>query len=71
VTAPLPRPRSPGYAQLGLWVRKPVKTDLARAAAAEGRAQREIVEEALADYFRKRANLPASYVHALAKPAAP
>jgi len=54
VTAPLPRPRAPGYSQLAIWVRKAIKADLVRATDAEARTQRDIVEEALSDYFRKR-----------------
>lgn len=54
MTAPLPRRKGDGFAQLGIWIKTPSKNDLARAAVVEGRAQREILEEALADYFKKR-----------------
>lgn len=55
MTAPLPRRRGAGgFSQLGTWIRTSVKNDVIRAAAAEKRVQRDIVEEALADYFKKR-----------------
>ena len=55
MTAPLPRRKGDGgFSQLGTWIKTTVKNDVVRATVAEGRTQREIVEEALADYFLKR-----------------
>jgi hypothetical protein len=53
VTAPKTKRQDPGFSQLGLWIRSGVLRDLQRAAAAEGRPQRELVEEALVEYLKR------------------
>lgn len=54
MTAPLPRRKGDRFVQLGTWVRAAVKDQVIRAVKVEKRQQRDIVEEALADYFVKR-----------------
>lgn len=55
MTAPRKRRRDPGFSQLAVWIKTPIKNGLQAAAELEGRSQKEILEAALTDYFAKRA----------------
>lgn len=55
MTAPRVRRGQPGYRQLGVFVPAALKDRLVAAAETEDRPQREILEEALGDYFVKKA----------------
>lgn len=56
MTAPRSRRNDPGpgFSQLSIYIHTPAKNSLQQAAELEGRPQREVLEEALADYFEKR-----------------
>ena len=54
MTAPRSRKRDPGFSQLSLWILTPVMNSLQQAAKLEGRTYRDVLEEALAEYFDKR-----------------
>lgn len=54
MTAPKTKRNQPGFSQLGVWIRSGVMRQLQSAATAEARAQRDIVEDALAEYFRRQ-----------------
>ena len=56
MTAPRVRrkDRGPGFSQLSIYIHTPAKNALQQAAELEGRPQREVLEEALTDYFEKR-----------------
>jgi len=54
VTAPNVRRNQPGFSQLAVWIPTSVKNRLIQAARLEGRAQRDILEDALGAYFAQR-----------------
>lgn len=53
MTAPKTKRNQPAFNQLGVWIRSGTMRQLQAAAAAENRAQRDVVEDALAEYFKK------------------
>lgn len=54
MTAPRRRRNEPGFSQLSIYIHTDAKNSLLQAAELEGRPQREILEEALAEYFEKQ-----------------
>lgn len=53
MTAPKTKRNQPGFSQLGVWIRSGIMNQLQAAATTENRAQREIIEEALGEYFKR------------------
>lgn len=53
MTAPKTKRNQPGFSQLGVWIRSSVMRQLQVAAEAEERTQREVLEDALVEYFKK------------------